>query len=144
MDPYHYHLVNNAVHCTLYKILLLCDPMCQYCCVYLYVYMCTAGSIIIYLVMLLFATFVHWRLFVIFLLHLALLIFNLEKCKRTHFKGIFAGYPYIIHCIKCLHEISNDDSGGLRVHVSLVRLTIRDIFLFILIHSKTYALASPI
>ena len=34
--------------------------------------------------------------YVIFLLDLALLIFNIEMCVRTNFKGIFTGDPYII------------------------------------------------
>ena len=40
-----------------------------------------------------FARFVHLRLFIMFLL--GLLTFNLQKCMRPHFKGIFAGYLYI-------------------------------------------------
>ena len=38
--------------------------------------------------LLLFPTFVHWRLFIIFLLDLALLIFNIDKCMMIHFKDM--------------------------------------------------------
>ena len=34
-----------------------------------------------------------------FLLDLALLIFNLEKCMGSHFEGNFAGYPYRIYLV---------------------------------------------
>ena len=44
----------------------------------------------------LYFAFSYLRLFYKFLLEVALLIFNLEKCMMTHFKGIVAGYPCII------------------------------------------------
>ena len=62
-----------------------------------------------------FARFAHWRLCIIFLLHLhaALLIFNLEKCIKTHFKVIFkTDYSYIMYNI-CLYRINNNDWRGL-------------------------------
>ena len=43
-----------------------------------------------------FVRFVHLRSSTMFVLDLALLIFNLERCTRTHFKGIFDGDPIII------------------------------------------------
>ena len=54
-----------------------------------------------------FLRFAHWRLFIICKLNLALIIFKLEICMRTHFKGSFAGYPYI------LHGINNNTWGSL-------------------------------
>ena len=43
---------------------------------------------------------VKWlKLFIIFLLDLALLIFNFKKCMSNNFKVIFAGNPYIIYIL---------------------------------------------